>query len=376
VCVCVRVCACLLVVQLQDEWVVCRIFQKHNAGAGAISLGGKKSSFLYSDSRFLQEAALSYQSLDNTATRSGSLPSAALCSSLDHHHRRRHRHRSPNHLDYHQQPAATTVNTRTDDGNFADCETSCGGGAAATVANDEDTAASSHGNIISADYYYHQQQESKATMDSMILHQTADHHTAGLDLSTSMACKQLCHPNYYDELIQDSISSGDKNVINIIMQQQPADSFASHQGQLQQAAAAAYGQHSNHLMSSKSLADLHQASFMSRGAKAEPYSCYDHAANDEAAQRNNNNPMSRALSYGSWGLSMAEHPVFSSEPLQGSASPCVTQSLTCGVQAAGDHHHHHHLLQPAGNLFRYKINNKLYGFSDSTLDQLAECMLA
>ncbi len=373
---CVRVCACLLVVQLQDEWVVCRIFQKHNAGAGAISLGGKKSSFLYSDSRFLQEAALSYQSLDNTATRSGSLPSAALCSSLDHHHRRRHRHRSPNHLDYHQQPAATTVNTRTDDGNFADCETSCGGGAAATVANDEDTAASSHGNIISADYYYHQQQESKATMDSMILHQTADHHTAGLDLSTSMACKQLCHPNYYDELIQDSISSGDKNVINIIMQQQPADSFASHQGQLQQAAAAAYGQHSNHLMSSKSLADLHQASFMSRGAKAEPYSCYDHAANDEAAQRNNNNPMSRALSYGSWGLSMAEHPVFSSEPLQGSASPCVTQSLTCGVQAAGDHHHHHHLLQPAGNLFRYKINNKLYGFSDSTLDQLAECMLA
>jgi hypothetical protein len=112
---------------------------------------------------------------------------------------------------------------------------------------------------------------------------------------------------------------------------------------------------------------------MSRGAKAEPYSCYDHAANDEAAQRNNNNPMSRALSYGSWGLSMAEHPVFSSEPLQGSASPCVTQSLTCGVQAAGDHHH---LLQPAGNLFCYKINNKLYGFSDSTLDQLAECMLA
>ncbi|CAM6017837.1 unnamed protein product [Sphagnum balticum] len=357
---------------LQDEWVVCRIFQKHHAGAGASSLGGKKSSFLYSESRFLQEAALSYQSLDNTATRSGSLPSAAPCSSLDHHHRRRHPHRSPNHHDYHQQPAATTVNTRTDDGNFADCETSCGGGAAATVANDEDTAASSHGNIISADYYYQQQQESKPTMESMILHQTADHHTAGLDLSTSMACKQLYHPTYYDELIQDSISSGDKNVISIIMQQQPADSFASHQGQLQQAAAA-YGQHPNHLMSSKSLADLHQASFMSRGAKAEPYSCYDHAANDEAAQRNNNNPMSRALSYGSWGLSMAEHPVFSSEPLQGSASPCVTQNLTCGVQAAGDHHH---LLQPAGNLFCYKINNKLYGFSDSTLDQLAECMLA
>jgi hypothetical protein len=371
-CVCVRACVCLLVVQLQDEWVVCRIFQKHHAGAGAISSGGKKSSFLYSESRFLQEAALSYQSLDNTATRSDSLPSAALCSSLDHHRRRRHRHRSPNHLDYHQLPAASTVNTRTDDGNFADCETSCGGGAAATVANDEDTAASIHGNISSADYYYQQQQESKATMESMILHQTADHHTAGLDLSTSMACKQLYHPNYYDELIQDSISSGDKNVISIIMQQQPADSFASHQGQLQQAAAA-YGQHPNHLMSSKSLADLHQASFMSRGAKAEPYSCYDHAANDEAAQRNNNNPMSRALSYGSWGLSMAEHPGFSSEPLQGSASPCVTQSLKCGVQAAGDHHH---LLQPAGNLFCYKINNKLYGFSDSTLDQLAECMLA
>ncbi|CAN5954581.1 unnamed protein product [Sphagnum jensenii] len=166
----------------------------------------------------------------------------------------------------------------------------------------------------------------------------ANHHTAGLDLSTSVACKQLYHPNYYDELTQDSISSGDKNVISIIMQQQPADSFASHQGQLQQpaAAAAAYGQYPNHSMSSKSLADLHQASFMSRGAKAEPYSCYDHAANDEAAQRNNNNPMSRALSYGSWGLSMAEHPVFSSEPLQGSASPYVTDSREKRNQGQSD----------------------------------------
>ncbi len=354
---CVCACVCLSVVQLQDEWVVCRIFQK--------SAGGKKlSSFLYADSRFLQDAFL-YQQLDDLTTGSATalLPAAALGSLQA---------QSPN----------PTV-TDDDDGNFADCET-CGGGGGATNNYNESTGAgciscatypNCHDSQLlqsSPNFFNHkentaplpasgaagmwitaksrsgvgagmilqpQQAGSIIGMSGMdqVIHQAA---AGSGTLMSSMA--KLC-PNY--ELGFDPSSGKNMSIM-------PRMDFAS------QAYAA---QCTSNLISLKA---LERASLR---AKLEPY-CYNGDDDDDDDDDDDEAQSSQRVTLGSyhgWGNmehhQHHHHPIFS-EPLQrnliGADVPCITQTL-CGAPPADQ-------LPPG--LFRY--NNNKFGLPEATVDSL------